>query len=78
MTHTRNLIKIARRVYLQNLNRDLEALMFTHPHVGIPAAVQSFPRSIETKWDLEWARKQSMATTYLAKNVQTLPLEPRS
>ena len=66
VTHTRDLVKIARRVYFQNLDCDLATLVLTHPHIGIPAAVQCFLRSVETKWDLEWARKQSAATTYLA------------
>ena len=42
VTHTRNLIKIARRIDSQSLDRDLASLMFTHPHVGVPAAVQCF------------------------------------
>jgi len=77
VTHTCNLIEIACRVYFQNLDRDLAPLMFAHPHIGIPAAVQCLLRSVETKRDLEWTRKQSTATAYFAQCVQTLPLELR-
>ena len=77
-THTCNLIKIACRVYFQNLDCDLATLIFTHPHISIPAAVQCLLRSVKTKRDLEWTRKQSTATTYPAECVQILPLEPWS
>jgi len=78
VTHTCNLIEIARRVYLQNLDCDLATLVFTHPHIGKPAAVQCPLRLVKTKRDLEWAREQRTATTYLAQCVQTVPLELRS
>jgi len=42
VTHTCNIIKIACRVYSQNLDCDLVTLIFAHPHIGVPAAVQSF------------------------------------
>jgi len=77
VTHICNLIEIVRRVYFQDLDRDLATLIFTHPHIGIPAAVQCTLRLIETKRDLEWAREQSAATTYLAQRVHTLPLQLR-
>ena len=76
-THICNLIEITCRVHSQNLDCDLATLMLAHPHVGVPAAVQRFLQSVKAKWDLEWTRKQSVATTYPAQCVQTLPLEPR-
>ena len=42
VTHTRDLIEIACRVYSQNLDCDLAPLMFAYPHVGVPATVQGF------------------------------------
>jgi len=42
MTHTRDLVEIARRVYFQNLDCDLATLVLAHPHIRISAAVQCF------------------------------------
>jgi len=78
VTHTCNLIEIACQVYFQNLDRNLAISVFAHPHISVPAAVQCFLRPVKTKRDLEWTRKQSMATTYSAQCAQTLPLELRS
>jgi len=78
VTHTRNLIEIVRRVYFQNLDCNLATLVIAHPHIGIPAAAQCLFRLVKTKRDLEWTRKQTAATTYLAQRVHTLPLQLRS
>ena len=53
VTYTRNLIKIACRVYPQNLDRDFATLMFAHPHIGVPTTVQCILQSVITKWDLK-------------------------
>ena len=42
VTHTRDLVKIARRIYSQNLDCDLATLVLAHPHIRISAAVQCF------------------------------------
>jgi len=78
VTYTRDLVEITCRVHFQNLDCDRAPLVFAHPHVSIPATVQCFLRSVETKWDLEWTRKQRVATAYPAQSVQALPLELRS
>ena len=78
VTHTCNLVKIACRVYLQNLDCDRAPSVFAHPHVGVPAAVQRFLRSVKATWDLECTRKQSVATAYPGQCVHTFPLELRS
>ena len=78
MTHTRNLIEIACRVYSQNLDCNLATLVFAYPHIGIPAAAQWSLQLVKTERDLEWTRKQRMATTYLAQCVHTLLLQLRS
>ena len=78
VTHICNLIKIACRIYSQNLDCDLAPLVFAQPYIGVPATVQCFFRSVKINWDLERTRKQSVATAYPAQCVQTLPLELRS
>ena len=75
VTHTRNLIEIACRVHSQNLDCDLATLIFTYPHISIPAAAQWSLRLVKTKRDLEFARKQRVVTAYLAQCVNTLPLQ---
>ena len=77
VTHARNLVKITCRVYLQNLDCNLVSLMFSHPHISVPATVQCFLRSVKTNRDLKWTRKQSVVTAYLVQSVQTPPLEPQ-
>ena len=78
VTHTRNLVEIACQVYPQNLDCDLATLMFSRPHISVPAAVQWLLRSIKAKRDLKRTRKQSVVTTYPVQCIQTLLLQPRS
>jgi hypothetical protein len=52
-THACNFVKVAGRIYPQNLDRDLETLVITHPHVREPAAVQRDIRSVVTNRDLQ-------------------------
>ena len=51
-THSRNFIKIIHRVP-QNLDCDLAALVFAHPHVREPTTVPRETRSIIAKRDLQ-------------------------
>ena len=52
-THVDNLIEVAPGVYSQDLDCNLSALMFTHPHVGVSALVQRILRSVITKRDTQ-------------------------
>ena len=40
VTHTCDLVEVARHVYHYNFDRDFAPLVFTLPHVGVPTAVQ--------------------------------------
>ena len=53
VTHTCNFLKIAGRIYPQNLDRDLATLVITHPYVREPTAVQRDVRSVVTNRDLQ-------------------------
>ena len=57
VTHARNLIEVTCGVYSQNLDGDLTALMFAHPHIGIPTFVQRVFRLVVTKRYLQRSRK---------------------
>ena len=57
VTHACNLIEVTCRVYSQNLDGDLTALIFAHPHIGIPTFVQRMLRLVVTKRDLQRPRK---------------------
>ena len=57
VTHIYNLIKVARRIYSQNLDRDLTALILAHPNIGEPTAVGGVVKPVVTRWDLQRPRK---------------------
>ena len=52
VTHTHDLIKVTRQIYLQYLDCDLAPLVFTLPHLGKPAVIQGGIHSVVAKGDL--------------------------
>ena len=53
-TDTRNLLKVARRVNPQDLDRNLAAIVFALPNVSVSTVIQrSAMRSIVTKWNFQ-------------------------
>ena len=77
VTHSLNFVQVACQVYPQGLGCDSPALMLTHPHVCEPAAVLWGLESIETKGDLEGARKQTPVATYVTQGGQRVLPVPR-
>ena len=65
-TDSCDFIEITCRVNPQHLNCNLAILVFTLPHVGVPAAISRGIGSIVAEWDLQRLREQSLAAAYPA------------
>ena len=78
MTYARDLIEVARLVYLQNFDCNLPPMVVTLVHLGIPTTSQRVIHRIVARWNLHGPRKQALGTTYLTQSGETLLAERRS
>ena len=66
-TNPCDLIDVARRVHVQDLDCDLVSFVFTPPHTGKPAVTQRNILPIVAERDLYGPWKQTMAAACLAQ-----------
>ena len=74
--HPCDLNKVARHIYLEDLDRNLAPLVFALPYFGKPAVIQRDIHTVVTKRDLYRSRQQSLVAAYPVQSGQTLPPEP--